>query len=165
MSLPFGAGATVGGVINIGNGESIRFELSGSIRTEEELAGLLAGFDRTLERLGRGDELTRTAVDSFRARVFGENGKKAEPKIPSNSRELATEKERLNRQLDAKVAAHTEQMAKVAPAPVAKAEDAPDFACEDCGNQLTEAELRTCNLFYTDGTKVCKGCRKKRDGG
>jgi hypothetical protein len=151
MTLPFGAEATVGGVINIGNGESIRFELSGSIRTEEELAGLLAGFDHTLERLGRGDELTRTAVDSFRARVFGENGKAAPKPAPTPAKI-----ERVVASSDTVTITRSEPAPKPAQAPEAPAE----FVCDDCKGPVTKDEARVSKLFLS--ASLCKGCAARR---
>lgn len=139
MSLPYGAEVLLGGTVNLGNYENIRFELRGQVRDGDDLAALIAGFDETVRRFGRGDPATAAAVDSWVSRV-----------MPSTSVELVQEAPA------APVPAKKDLHVPSSPAPVQTAEIGAGFACEQCGKQITSSERTTSQLFCNKS--VCKGC-------
>lgn len=139
MSLPYGAEITLGGTVNLGNYESLRFELRGQVRDGDDLDALIAGFDETVRRFGRGDPATAAAVDSWVSRV-----------MPSTSVELVQEAPA------APVPAKKDLHVPSSPAPVQPAEIGAGFACEVCGKQITSSEKTTSQLFCNKS--VCKGC-------
>jgi hypothetical protein len=139
MSLPYGAEITLGGTVNLGNYESLRFELRGQVRDGDDLDALIAGFDETVRRFGRGDPATAAAVDSWVSRV-----------MPSTSVELVQEAPA------APVPAKKDLHVPSSPAPVQPAEIGAGFACEQCGKQITSSERTTSQLFCNKS--VCKGC-------
>jgi hypothetical protein len=152
MSLPYGAEITLGGTVNLGNYESLRFELRGQVRDGDDLDALIAGFDETVRRFGRGDPATAAAVDSWVSRV-----------MPSTSVELVQEapaapvpaKKDLH-PASPPVATNTPLQVPSSPAPVQPAEIGAGFACEQCGKQITSSERTTSQLFCNKS--VCKGC-------
>jgi hypothetical protein len=139
MSLPYGAEVLLGGTVNLGNYENIRFELRGQVRDGDDLDALIAGFDETVRRFGRGDPATAAAVDSWVSRV-----------MPSTSVELVQEAPA------APVPAKKDLHVPSSPAPVQPAEIGAGFACEQCGKQITSSERTTSQLFCNKS--VCKGC-------
>jgi len=71
MPLPYGAEALIGGTINIGNFENVRFELRASVRDQAELDALKEAFRLNVGTLGREEPQVCAAVDSFIRRVLG----------------------------------------------------------------------------------------------
>lgn len=139
MSLPYGAELTIGGTINLGNYENIRFEVKSPIRDMADLDEMIGGWSEALGRLGRGDPQTAAAVDSFIRRVIGEpidvesstSGIPVDP-VPT---------------------------VQAAPVPVKVVEPVQDKPlCEVCGKQISEKERRTSKLFV--GQCLCDPCTK-----
>ncbi len=89
MSLIYGGSLTLGGTINIGSYENIKVELSGAIRDEADLEGLVVTLQTALERIGREDPQVRTAIDSFARRVLG-SGESSSPGIPEGAGPVRT---------------------------------------------------------------------------
>jgi hypothetical protein len=164
MSLPYGAEITLGGTVNLSNYENIRFELRGQVRDGDDLDALIAGFDETVRRFGRGDPATAAAVDSWAARVlpstFAEPAKKPAPSTPVEPVQEAPAapvpaKKDLH-PASPPVATNTPLQVPSSPAPVQPAEIGAGFACEQCGKQITSSEKTTSTLFCNK--TLCKGC-------
>lgn len=139
MSLPYGAEITLGGTVNLGNYENIRFELRGQVRDGDDLDALIAGFDETVRRFGRGDPATAAAVDSWVSRV-----------MPSTSVELVQEAHA------APVPAKKDMHVPSSPAPVQTAEIGAAFVCEGCQKGITSSE-KTASVLFCNKT-LCKTC-------
>ena len=162
MSLPYGCEATLGGTVNLGNYESLRFELRGSVRDQAELEALVAAFGTTLGTLGRGDTQTAAAVDSYVRRVIGA-GPAPEPGTPpANTSTPApapaapaaptTKAPHVPSSPSAPAAAPPKAAAK----PAAKHVIGGEYVCEVCGTQITGSELTTSKLFAS--RTLCKPC-------
>lgn len=61
---------TIGVVINVGNYESLRLEVSDCVQTEEEAAELAAYLNRVLDGYAQNDATTRASIDKYRTRVL-----------------------------------------------------------------------------------------------
>lgn len=154
MSLPYGAEVLLGGTVNLGNYENIRFELRGQVRDGDDLAALIAGFDETVRRFGRGDPATAAAVDSWAARVLPSTSVEVSPEpVPAAQ---STSVELVQEAPAAPVPAKKDLHVPSSPAPVQPAEIGAGFACEQCGKQITSSERTTSQLFCNKS--VCKGC-------
>lgn len=155
MSLPYGAEVLLGGTVNLGNYENIRFELRGQVRDGDDLDALIAGFDETVRRFGRGDPATAAAVDSWVSRVMpstpAEVSPEPVPAAPTPAPKAAAEPKRIPVSEVKPV-----KPEPPTPKPVQPAEIGAGFACEQCGKQITSSERTTSQLFCNKS--VCKGC-------
>jgi hypothetical protein len=167
MSLPYGAEVLLGGTVNLGNYENIRFELRGQVRDGDDLDALITGFGETARRFGRGDPATAAAVDSWVSRVIPSTSVEVSPEpVPAaQSTPVEPVREAHAAPVPAKkdmhpasppVATNTPLQVPSSPAPVQPAEIGAGFACEQCGKQITSSERTTSQLFCNKS--VCKGC-------
>lgn len=154
MSLPYGAEVLLGGTINLGNYENIRFELRGQVRDGDDLDALITGFGETARRFGRGDPATAAAVDSWVSRVIPPTSVEVSPApVPAAP---STPVEPVQEAPAAPVPAKKDLHVPSSPAPVQTAEIGAGFACEQCGKQITSSEKTTSTLFCNK--TLCKGC-------
>lgn len=154
MSLPYGAEITLGGTVNLGNYENIRFELRGQVRDGDDLDALITGFDETVRRFGRGDPATAAAVDSWVSRVIPPTSVEVSPApVPVAP---STPVEPVQEAPVAPVAVEKDLHVPSPPAPVQTAEIGAGFVCEVCGKQITSSEKTTSTLFCNK--TLCKGC-------
>lgn len=154
MSLPYGAEVLLGGTINLGNYENIRFELRGQVRDGDDLDALITGFGETARRFGRGDPSTAAAVDSWVSRVIPSTGVEVSPEpIPVAP---PTPVEPVQEAPAAPVPAKKDLHVPSSPAPVQTAEIGAAFVCEGCQKGITSSEKTTSVLFCNK--TLCKTC-------
>lgn len=154
MSLPYGAEITLGGTVNLGNYENIRFELRGQVRDGDDLDALIAGFDETVRRFGRGDPATAAAVDSWVSRVMPSTPAEVSPDpVPAAP---STPVEPVREAHAAPVPAKKDMHVPSSPAPVQTAEIGAAFVCEGCQKGITSSE-KTASVLFCNKT-LCKTC-------
>jgi hypothetical protein len=72
---------TIGVVINIGNCESLRLEVSDCVQTKEDAMELVAYINHVLDEYGQNDVTIRASIDKYRTRVL----EKRVPEAPISS--------------------------------------------------------------------------------
>jgi predicted component of type VI protein secretion system len=167
MSLPYGAEIILGGTVNLGNYENIRFEIRGSVRDQVDLDALKASFRTTLLSLGTGSPETRAAVTSFVDRVIpGELSETPAPTPETKSTPAPVREPAPAAIPPAPKEMHVPSKPTEAPAPAPapapatapKKEIGAGFICSNCGAQMTASEEKTSRLFVS--RPLCKDCLK-----
>jgi hypothetical protein len=154
VSLPYGAELTIGGTINLGNYENIRFEVKSPIRDNSDFEELIGGWSDALGRLGRGDPQTAAAVDSFIRRVIGTPAEvptpEGVPAAPTPAPKAAAEPKRIP----------VSEVKPVKPEPPTPKPAGEKPICTQCGKEISEKEKRTSQLFV--GAAMCDQCSKAK---
>ena len=163
---------TIGVVINLGNYESLRLEVSDCVQTEWEADELAAYLNRVLDGYGQNDAATRASIDKYRARVL----EKHEAEIPTApaadpldelfgpipASEVMGKKEETvisEPSLVVPVFDPEQVSVKVAEAsPEKTMEDPVTYTCENCGSSVSKVQRDVSNLFM--GKTLCKACMK-----
>ncbi|MHC1627097.1 MAG: hypothetical protein ACXQTG_04970 [Methanoculleaceae archaeon] len=146
----FGIGITV----NLDNYENIRLEAEGEVETEEDAMELISFIDGVLGEIGRGDERTRSKIESYRSRVLSSatrrGGVPVEEAVPSpvEPREPAAVQSSPPGAGAATGGAVTEDKGRTEPPAV--------DVCEECGAPVTAAQKKVSQMFL--GRTLCRKC-------
>jgi len=154
--------ATIGGTINLGNYDNVRFEFGAEITSSEDYLGLVEfAASSLIGQFRNADEITRTTVRGYVAKLcsidevqvpcMGQPAQGAPRKedpaiyeskpVPSTPTTLVT--------LD-----------QMSPLPARMPAPAPAATCEKCGEGVTESMQKMSQLFASK--TLCKKCL---DGG
>jgi hypothetical protein len=166
---------TIGCTINIESFENLRVDV-----TDDDADRALALMCETLDRLGRSDPATSTAIDSYRQRVFGISDPvpvDAPALIPAppdlvcsvcghTATVLSADKKcQACLEFDEKERARADQKTILAPAdaavpaPVTKQAAGKPLICVECGVEITRVQRDVSQLFLNKD--LCKPCQTR----
>ena len=134
---------TIGVTVNLGNYESLRVDV-----VDECPDWAIEAIDDALKNVGRTDPDMCAAIDSFRARAFGD--------VPILVRR--TQAAVAARELEESVAAKPEKPTQNGNTERIIDQAKLDRVCSKCGTALTEADAVSSALFNS-GAVVCRKCR------
>jgi hypothetical protein len=168
---------TIGVVINLGNHESLRLEVSDCVQTEEDAAKLAEYMNHVLNGYGQNDAATRASIDKYRARVMGQYASEVFASSSFNpSDELLCPVSAFDGIVKEEVRNPPEpviieeeprtqepiiaepELVKVEKKSVPMAEDLAIYTCEKCGTAVSRVQRDVSNLFM--GKTFCKSCMK-----